>query len=102
MNNTIDVVIYSYKGKKLKENFTIPIKATFLGAHAFPPEYKENHRGYIDLIINDMLPAIAKENLADYMDVFCEKGYFTDNETERLLLAGKKYGLVLCRWWKFL
>jgi imidazolonepropionase len=80
--------------KKLSENYPIKIKATFLGAHAFPTEYKENHSGYIDLIINEMLPKIAKENLADYIDAFCETGYFSVEETERILEAGKKYGLI--------
>lgn len=79
--------------KKLAENYPIKIKATFLGAHAFPAEYIDNHSGYIDLIINDMLPKIAKENLADYIDAFCEKGYFSVKETERIMEAGKKYGL---------
>ena len=62
--------------KKLKATNKIEIKATFLGAHAFPLAYKENHRGYIDLIINELLPLIAKEELAEYIDVFCEKNYF--------------------------
>ena len=79
--------------KKLAENYPIKIKATFLGAHAFPAEYKDNHSSYIDLIINDMLPKIAKENLADYIDAFCETGYFSVKETERIMEAGKKYGL---------
>lgn len=79
--------------KRLKENYTIPIKATFLGAHAFPMEYKENHTGYLDLIINEMLPQIAEENLADYIDAFLETGYFSVEETIRIMEAGKKYGL---------
>jgi len=79
--------------KKLAQNFPIAIKATFLGAHAFPVEYKENHSGYIDLIINEMLPKIAQENLADYIDAFCETGYFSVEETERIMEAGKQYGL---------
>lgn len=79
--------------KKLSENYPIKIKATFLGAHAFPTEYKENHQGYIDLIINQMLPKIAAEKLADYIDAFCETGYFSVAETERIMTAGKKYGL---------
>ena len=79
--------------KKLKENFEIPIKATFLGAHAFPAEYKNDHQGYIDLIINEMLPAIQKENLADYIDVFCENGFFNAEETDRILKAGSLHGL---------
>jgi imidazolonepropionase len=79
--------------KRLKESFEIPIKATFLGAHAFPAEYKNNHQGYIDLIINEMLPAIEKENLADYIDVFCEDGFFNAEETDRILKAGSLHGL---------
>lgn len=79
--------------KRLKENFNIPIKATFLGAHAFPLPYKENHSAYIDLIINEMLPKIAQENLADYIDAFLETGYFSVEETERIMDAGTKYGL---------
>ena len=79
--------------KKLAENYPITIKATFLGAHAFPAEYKENHTGYIDVIINEMLPKIAAENLAHYIDAFCETGYFSVEETERIMEAGKKYGL---------
>jgi len=65
-----------------------------LGAHAFPSEFKENHRGYIDLIIHEMLPKIAQENLADYIDVFCERNYFSVEEMEEILLAGAKYGLT--------
>ena len=79
--------------KRLKESFEIPIKATYLGAHAFPAEYKNNHQGYIDLIINEMLPAIEKENLADYIDVFCEDGFFNAEETDRILKAGSLHGL---------
>jgi imidazolonepropionase len=79
--------------KRLKENYPIAIKATFLGAHAFPLEYKDNHSGYIDLIVNEMLPKIAKENLADFIDAFLETGYFSVAETERIMEAGKKYGL---------
>lgn len=79
--------------KKLAENYPITIKATFLGAHAFPLAYKEDHAGYIDLLINEMLPKIAEENLADYIDAFCETGYFSVTETEQIMNAGKKYGL---------
>lgn len=79
--------------KRLKKEMPIAIKATFLGAHAFPPEYKENHRGYIDLIINEMIPAIAKEKLADYIDVFCERNYFNVEEMAEILEAGIKIGL---------
>lgn len=80
--------------KRLKENYPVAIKATFLGAHAFPMEYKENHQAYIDLIISEMLPAIAKENLADYIDAFLETGYFSVAETIQIMEAGKKYGLT--------
>lgn len=79
--------------KRLKAHFTIPIKATFLGAHAFPKEFKENHEGYISLIINEMLPKISEEHLADYIDVFCERNYFSAEEMERILEAGQEYGL---------
>jgi len=79
--------------KKLKETSPIPIKASFLGAHTYPMEYKENHKGYIDLIINEMLPVIAKEKLADYIDVFCETGFFSPEETETICKAGISFGL---------
>jgi imidazolonepropionase len=79
--------------KKLKQNSPIPIKATFLGAHTYPIAYKENHEGYIDEIIQQMLPAIAKEQLADYIDVFCETGFFSKEETETICKAGMQYGL---------
>jgi len=79
--------------RKLKENGGIPVKASFLAAHAYPIEYKENKEGYVDLIIDTILPKVAGEGLADYMDVFCEKGFFGVPETERLLEAGYKYGL---------
>jgi len=79
--------------KKLGQDYPIAIKSTFLGAHAFPTEYKENHSAYIDSIINEMLPKIAEENLADYIDAFLETGYFSVAETERIMEAGKQYGL---------
>jgi imidazolonepropionase len=79
--------------KKLREKSPLSIKATFLGAHTYPPEYKDDHQGYIDLIIRDMLPVIAREGLADYIDVFCEKGFFDIAETEQVLRAGIQYGL---------
>lgn len=79
--------------KKLKRMTPMAIKATFLGAHAIPKEYKENRQGYIDLIINKMLPIIAEEKLADYIDVFCDHGFFTVEETDQILKAGAKYGL---------
>ena len=80
--------------KKLKENFSLPVKATFLGAHAIPNEYKEKRAEYIQLIIDKMIPEVAKEKLADYIDVFCEKGYFTTVETDQILKAGRKHGLI--------
>lgn len=79
--------------KKLKEKSNLSIKATFLGAHTYPIDYKENHQGYIDLIINEMLPVIAKEKLSDYIDVFCETGFFSPEETETICKAGMSYGL---------
>lgn len=80
--------------KRLKENFNTPIKATFLGAHALPTAYKKNKAAYLDLIIEKMLPKIAAENLADFIDIFCEIGYFDLEDTARILAAGKKYGLI--------
>ena len=79
--------------KKLQEKSNLSIKATFLGAHTFPVQYKENHQGYIDLIINEMLPVIANEKLADYIDVFCETGFFSPHEMEIICKAGMSYGL---------
>lgn len=79
--------------RKLKENSKMAIRSTFLGAHAFPDEYKQNHEGYIRLIIDTMLPKIADEGLADFIDVFCEKGYFSVDEMKKLIEAGLQYGL---------
>ena len=79
--------------KKLKETTPITIKSTFLGAHAVPKKYKKNKKEYIELIINEMLPEIASKSLADYIDVFCEEGYFSKEDTIRILQAGKKYNL---------
>ena len=79
--------------KKLAENYPIKIKATFLGAHAFPLHYKDNKAGYIDEIITKMLPEIAQNKLADYIDVFCETGYFSVEETEKIMQAGIQFGL---------
>ena len=78
--------------KKLKEKSSLIIKSTFL-AHTYPPEYKEDHQKYIDLIINQILPVVAKEKLADYIDVFCEDGFFSAEETEIICNAGMKHGL---------
>lgn len=79
--------------KKLKQRSKLLIKATFLAAHTYPLEYKENHQGYIDSIIHEMLPVIAAENLADYIDVFCETGFFSPEEMEEICKAGMSYGL---------
>ncbi len=79
--------------RRLREASPITIKATFLGAHAVPLEYKGRQGKYVDLIINEMIPMVAAEDLADYIDVFCDKGFFTVEETERILMAGIKYGL---------
>ena len=80
--------------KNLKNNFDIPIKTTFLGAHAIPEKFKKNKEAYIDLIIKEMLPKIGKEGLADFIDVFCEIGYFSIADTNRILTAGKKHNLI--------
>lgn len=79
--------------KKLKETLPIPIKATFLGAHAVPLEYQNQREKYIQMMIDTMLPIIAEEKLADFIDVFCEHKYFSAQETERILQAGSNYGL---------
>ena len=79
--------------KKLKEKSTISIKATFLGAHAYPLQFKQNHDGYIDSLVNELLPIIAQEKLADFVDVFCETGFFSPEEMEIVCKAGLKYGL---------
>lgn len=78
---------------QLKQQSDLTIKATFLAGHAYPLEYRENHEGFIKLIIEDMLPKVADEGLAEYIDVFCEKGFFSYDETDRILEAGAKYGL---------
>ena len=79
--------------KRLKESSRVTIKATFLGAHTIPVEYRDNREGYVSLIIDEMLPAIKKERLADYIDVFCENGFFTNEETEQICKAGISHGL---------
>jgi imidazolonepropionase len=79
--------------KKIKEKSGLSIKSTFLGAHTYPLQYKDNHQGYIDSIINDMLPVIAAEKLADYIDVFCETGFFSPEEMETICKAGMSHGL---------
>ena len=79
--------------KRLRETTQLTIRATFLGAHAIPSEYKENRAAYIDLIVDEMLPKVVAEGLADFVDVFCDKGFFTVEETDRILSEAKKLGL---------
>lgn len=79
--------------RKLKERSSLVIRSTFLGAHSFPLEFRDNHEGYLKMIEDEMLPAIAGEKLADFIDVFCEDGFFSPEETERICRAGMKYGL---------
>lgn len=79
--------------RRLKEETPLIIRATFLGAHAVPAEYKGKQTEYVNLVINEMIPAVAAEELADYIDVFCDKGFFTVEDTDRMLNAGMKYGM---------
>jgi imidazolonepropionase len=79
--------------RKLKERSNLQIKATFLGAHTYPQAFRDNHEGYINMITQEMLPVIAKEKLADFIDVFCEHGFFSPEETETICRAGLGYGL---------
>lgn len=79
--------------RKIKETTLLEVKATFLGAHAIPTEYRDRRNEYVDLVINEMIPVVATEELADYIDVFCDDGFFTVEDTERILMAGIKYGL---------
>ena len=80
--------------KRLKKDFSIKVKPTLLAAHAIPKEYKNNKQGFIDLVVDELIPAVAKENLADYIDVFCEKGYFDLKDTQQVLEAGTAHGLI--------
>jgi imidazolonepropionase len=80
--------------RRIKENTLLEIKSTFLGAHTVPEEFRDDRERYIELIINEMIPLVATEDLADYIDVFCDNGFFTVVETERILMAGIKYGLI--------
>jgi imidazolonepropionase len=81
--------------KKLQETLPLTIKSTFMGAHDFPPEYKNDHEKYIDLIINEMIPAVAAEGLADYCDAFVDKGYYTLDQAKRLFTAAKNAGMQI-------
>jgi imidazolonepropionase len=91
--NTYDEIKMLRVIRRIRETSPLEIKATFLGAHALPEEYKKNRRKYVDIVINEMIPIVASEDLADYIDVFCDKGFFTVEDTERILMAGMKYGL---------
>ena len=79
--------------RRLKENSPLTIKSNFLGAHGIPMEYRGHQEDYVDLVINEMIPLVAAEDLADFIDVFCDKGFFTCEDTERILMAGIKYGM---------
>ena len=79
--------------KRLKENSPLTIKATFLGAHSIPMEYRNDQSKYVDIVINEMLPKVAEEELADFVDVFCDKGFFTVEDTDRILEAAAKFGM---------
>ncbi len=79
--------------RRIKHKSSLTVRATFLGAHAIPALFKDDRKGYIDLIVNEMIPAVAAERLADYIDVFCDRGFFTVEETEQILAAGAQYGL---------
>ncbi len=83
-----------YAIRKLKELSPLTIKSTFLGAHSIPAEYRGKQEEYVDIVINEMIPLVASEGLAEYIDVFCDKGFFTVEDTERILMAGIKYGLI--------
>jgi imidazolonepropionase len=80
--------------RRIKETVPLEVKATFLAAHAVPEEYSDNRQAYVDVIINEMIPVVAADDLADYIDVFCDKGFFTVEDTERILMAGMKHGLI--------
>ena len=79
--------------KRIRETYPLEVKSSFLGAHSIPPEYKNRRTDYVDLVINEMIPVIAAEELADFIDVFCDKGFFTPEDTARILMAGIKYGM---------
>lgn len=80
--------------RRLQNDFPLEVKTTFLGAHAFPAEYRDSREAYVDLVIEEMIPAVASEKLADYIDVFCDRGFFTPDQTERILAAGAAVGLA--------
>ncbi|HHJ11036.1 MAG TPA: imidazolonepropionase [Bacteroidetes bacterium] len=79
--------------RRIREHTPLTVRATFLGAHAFPEKYRNNREGYVNLVIHEMIPRVAGEDLADFIDVFCDRGFFNPEQTDRILLAGMKYGL---------
>lgn len=91
--NTADEMKMLRVIRRLKETYPIEIKSSFLGAHSFPAEYRENRKAYVDMVVEEMIPAVAAEDLADYIDVFCDKGFFSVEDTDRILEAGRKYGM---------
>ena len=91
--NTVDEIKMLRVIKRLKQSVSICVRSTFLGANAIPSEYSDNRKAYVDLIINEMIPGIADEELADFIDVFCERGFFSAEDAGRILMAGMKYGL---------
>lgn len=91
--NTEEELKMLYAIRKLKEQSPLTIKSTFLGAHSIPAEFRGKQEEYVDIVINEMIPMVAAEELADYIDVFCDQGFFTIEDTERILMAGMKYGL---------
>jgi len=92
--NTTDELKMLRVIRRLKEETPVTIKSTFLGAHAVPAEFKNRQDKYVDLVVEEMVPAVAAEGLADYIDVFCDRGFFTVEQTDRILEAGSKYGMV--------
>ena len=80
--------------RRIKDNSPVEVRATFLGAHAIPEKYKSHKDKYVDIVINEMIPVVAAEELADFVDVFCDTGFFSVEDTERILMAGMKYGLI--------
>ncbi|HEX7494629.1 MAG TPA: imidazolonepropionase [Bacteroidales bacterium] len=92
--NPVDEIKMLRVIRRIRNTSPIEVRATFLGAHAIPEEYKNRRERYVDLVINEMIPVVASEDLADFIDVFCDKGFFTIEDTERILMAGMKYGLT--------
>lgn len=91
--NTEDEIKMLRVIRRIKENSPVIVKSTFLGAHSIPAEYKNNQSGYVDIVVNEMIPKVGEEKLADFVDVFCDKGFFTPEETERILIKASEYGM---------